>query len=282
MYCNAACKKKHKSKHKKACERRVAELHDEKLFKQPPPNEDCPICFLRLPFRESGKVYMACCGKMICIGCIFTVQSRAYGARRPEDDVCPFCRTPPPNTPDGAIKRYEERMELNDANAIYNMGVYYSRGQYGLTQDRAKALESWHRAGELGSAAAYSSIGYAYKTGNGVEMDKKKATQYYELATIGGDPYARHNLGCMEYRVGNKDRALKHYMIATGSGCNDSLEGIKLMHKNGDATKDDYAKALRSYQAYLDEIKSDQRDKAVVYSMAGHTMMVNCPNRRNR
>ena len=28
-YCNAACKKKHRSKHKKQCERRVAELHDE-------------------------------------------------------------------------------------------------------------------------------------------------------------------------------------------------------------------------------------------------------------
>jgi len=35
-YCNAACKKKHRSKHKKACERKVAELHDEKLFKDHP------------------------------------------------------------------------------------------------------------------------------------------------------------------------------------------------------------------------------------------------------
>ena len=26
-YCNAACKKKHRTKHKKKCERRVAELH---------------------------------------------------------------------------------------------------------------------------------------------------------------------------------------------------------------------------------------------------------------
>ena len=33
-YCNAACKKKHRKKHKKACERRVAEMHDEKLFKE--------------------------------------------------------------------------------------------------------------------------------------------------------------------------------------------------------------------------------------------------------
>ena len=42
-YCNAACKKKHRSKHEKKCDRRVAEKHDEALFKQPPRNEDCPI-----------------------------------------------------------------------------------------------------------------------------------------------------------------------------------------------------------------------------------------------
>ena len=35
------------------------------------------------------------------------------------------------------------------------------------------------------------------------------------------------------------------------------------MYKNGYATKDDYATALHSYQSYLDEIKSDQRDQAV-------------------
>ena len=35
---------------------------------------------------------------------------------------------------------------------------------------------------------------------------------------------------------------------------------------NGHATRDDYAKALRAYQAYLEEIKSDQRNKAAEYS----------------
>ena len=34
MHCNAACKKKHRHKHKKECER-LAELYDELLFKQP-------------------------------------------------------------------------------------------------------------------------------------------------------------------------------------------------------------------------------------------------------
>ena len=51
-YCNAACKKKHRSKHKKQCEKRVAELHDEALFKEHTPREDCPICFLPLPLNQ--------------------------------------------------------------------------------------------------------------------------------------------------------------------------------------------------------------------------------------
>ena len=101
--------------------------------------------------------------------------------------------------------------------------------------------------------------------GRGVEIDEKKATHYYELAAMGGDMLARHNLGCNEYRAGNKDRALKHFVIAVEDGNAKSLENIKFMYKDGHATKDDYNKAIRSYQAYLDEIKSVQRDEAVAF-----------------
>ena len=69
-YCNAVCKKVHKKKHKKKCEEhirlaaeRAAELHDEELFRQPPPPEDCPICFLQLPSLLKGYRYQSCCGK---------------------------------------------------------------------------------------------------------------------------------------------------------------------------------------------------------------------------
>jgi len=72
-YCNAVCKKVHKKKHKKDCEEHVrlaaehaaklhdeelriaAKLHDEKLFKQPPPLDDCPICFLLLPSLDPTR-----------------------------------------------------------------------------------------------------------------------------------------------------------------------------------------------------------------------------------
>ena len=58
------------------------------------------------------------------------------------------------------------------------------------------------------------------------------------------------------------NRALKHYMISAEGGDDISLKQIQKLYTNGHATKDDYAKALRAYQAYLIEIKSAQRDAA--------------------
>ena len=70
-------------------------------------------------------------------------------------------------------------------------------------------------------------------------------------------------MGANEYNAGNYDRALKHYMIAVRSGHTKALTAIRKMYMNGRVAKDHYTNALRSHQAYLDEIKSDQRDKAV-------------------
>jgi len=55
-------------------------------------------------------------------------------------------------------------------------------------------------------------------------------------------------------------------MIAVRSGCGKSLEVIKELYTDGNATKEDYSKALRTYQEYLVEIKSVQRDKAAAFN----------------
>ena len=266
MYCNAVCKKRHRHLHKKECENHVkraaeneAELKDEKLFKQPPPLEDCPICMIRLPTLGTGREYMACCGKVICCGCLNAPTYDHEG--NIAADVCPFCRTPPHKSNEEGIKRYEKRIEMNDSKAITIMGYYYDCGLYGIHQNMAKAFELWHQAAELGSAGAYYGIGNAYHQSH----DEKKAMYYYELAAIGGDFLSRHNLGAMEARAGNRERALRHWMIAVKDGNSESLESIERMYSKGHATKDDYAKALRSYQAYIDEIKSDQRDETAAF-----------------
>jgi len=261
-YCNAACKKKHRSKHKKQCERYLAELHDEKLFKKPPLlHKDCPICFERMPSYSTGGRYMSCCGQLICSGCIHAPVYDDQG-NEVAKKTCPFCRVPPPSSEKEAIKRMLERVEVGDSIAIANLGSYYRDGTNGYPQDYPKALELWHRAAELGHAVSYRDIAYLYGNGLGVEKDKKKAVHYIELAAMKGYAASRHNLGFMEENAGNIDRALKHFMIAIRDGYADSLNGIKQMYSKGQVTKDDYADALQSYQVYLSEIKSVQRDKA--------------------
>ena len=264
-YCNRECQIAHRPQHKKACKRRAAELHDEKLFKEVK-SEDCPICFQRLPTLLSGSKWYACCGKTICNGCAYAPIYDDQG-NVIDEEKCLFCRTPPSNSDEEMIKRDDRRIKMNDYIAIYNRGCDYASGDRGLSQDYAKALEFWHQAGELGSARSYFNIGlYYYRNrGDKVEEDKKKTIHYYELAAMHGHVKARGNLGSLEARAGNFGRALRHYMIAVRSGCNDSVNLVRKMYRNEHATKDDYSKALRGYQSYLDEVKSDQRDEAAAF-----------------
>ena len=257
-YCHRDCQIAHRPQHKKACKKRAAELHDDALFREPPPQYgDCPICFLRMPTLESGQRYMSCCGKTICGGCchadVYDNQGNVIA-----DEKCPFCRTPFAASDAEIIRRLKKRTEVGDAHAFLMMGSHYGRGEYGLPQDSAKAIEFWYEAGKHG----YANLGHAYAAGYGVERDTKMAKHYHELAAMEGDSAARCNLGVQEYAAGNYDRALKHFTIAVRGGCTDSVKNIQRMYKEGHATKDDYANALQSYQAYLNEIKSSQRDEA--------------------
>ena len=236
------------------------ENHEENLFQQPPQKEDCPICFLTLPLLIKGSVHKSCCGKLVCSGCIHAVH------KMDDEQKCPFCRVPTPTSDDEIIEMAKKRVEVDDVKIIRDLGCCYNNGTHGLPQDWDKALELWHRAGELGSASAYYSIGNAYWFGEGVERDIEKARHFWEVAAMGGEAYARYNLADLEEDAGNMDRALKHYMIAVGCGDDESLKRIREFYTNGHATKDDYAKALRAYQTYVDGIKSAQRDEAAAYN----------------
>ena len=240
-------------------------LHDEALFRQPPPKEDCPICFIRMPTLASGRAYMSCCGNTICSGCFYSSLHDNNG-NIVDNPKCPFCRTPWHASNDEYIERTQNRVEAGDAAAMNTLGCCYRDRRYGLPQDYTKALELWRRAAELGYARADTNIGYAYSFGEGVEVDKKKARHYYKLAAMKGCTSARYNLGINEKKAGNMDRALKHYTIAAEGGDEDALKPIKELSENGHATKDDYTIALELYQTYLGEIKSYKRDQAAAAS----------------
>ncbi|KAL7533437.1 hypothetical protein ACHAWF_004493 [Thalassiosira exigua] len=260
-YCGVACQKAHRPRHKRECRKRAAELHDEALFAVPPPREECPICFLPLPWAVSQSQYQACCGKKLCFGCGFAARIE-HGQH-----LCPFCRSPTLPNWDATIKKVKARADTNDANATLELGYYYKEARGGLKRDLKRAVELWLRAGKLGKASGYCEVGNCYLLGKGVEKDIDKAEHYWELAAMRGDSEARHNLGVMEAdEKGNHDRAIKHFMLAAGLGNTGSLDIIQeyyLNKKQQLVTKDEFEKALRAHYEAINEMKSEQRDKAV-------------------
>ena len=163
-------------------------------------------------------------------------------------------------------------MEKGNSYAFYHLAGFYARGIMGMPLDWAKANELLLKAGELGCATAYCNLGNSYNEGLGVDRDETKTNHYHELAAINGNVDARNRLGCLEYNDGNLQRAYKHYMIGAMAGCKSSLDDIKEgFMQHGDVTKDEYAKALRGYQKWQNEVRSEARDKAE----KAHLLMAN-------
>ena len=267
-YCNRECQIAHRPQHKKSCKKRAAKLHDEKLFKEPPPREECPICILPLPIAMDEQSFKSCCGKTICGGCIhaMAMEDVKKGKKKAEEvGICAFCRTPRPSSDEEVVKRLQKLMERGNADAYYQFGGVYANGDYGLQQDRVKANELWLKAGELGCAEGYCNVGNAYDTGAGVQRNEKKATHLYELGAMLGNVNARYNLGALESEAGNHERTFKHFILAARAGHKKSLDFVKQGFIKGFVTKEEYESTLRAYHERRTEMKSDMRTASIAF-----------------
>jgi hypothetical protein len=263
-YCSVACQKNHRPQHKKMCKKRMAELRENKLFTQPDEIHwgECPICFLPLPIDAEKSNMMTCCSKLICDGCNYANEKREFEAGL--YPRCAFCREPKPNSDGERDKNIMKRIEENnDPAAMFQMG----RKRY-IEGDYETALDFFTKAAELGNAGAHHNLSVMYRKGQRVEKDEKKEVYHLEEAAIGGHPGARHNLGIIEANNGRYERAKKHWIIAANLGYHDSLNVLRQLYANGDASKEDYTNALRAYQASLEATKSAEREVADAYFKA--------------
>jgi TPR repeat protein len=154
------------------------------------------------------------------------------------------------------LKRLMKRIKKKCPVAMHCMGATrYDEGDYD------GALEYYIKTAELGYANAHYNLSIMYQKG-GVDKDKKKQVYHWEEAAIGGHPAARHKLGIYEGNNGRFERAKEHFIIAANLGYHDSLKAIKALYTDGNASKEDYAGALRAYQAVLGAAKSADREKA--------------------
>eukprot|EP00985_Skeletonema_marinoi_P006884 scaffold3011_cov130-Skeletonema_marinoi.AAC.9 len=221
-YCSIACQRDHIPKHLRKCTKRVAELREELLFKQPASThrEDCPICMSR-------KAQMSILSHFL------------------------------PSGDEQIAKQRLKRIELNDPVAITSEGLGLDKNG-----DYVKAFECYTKAAALGDIEAHHRLAMLYHWGQGVEKDKRKEMYHFKEAAVGGHPTARHNLGCDELNNGNPEKAAKHWIIAATHGNDDSIKGLMMVFKGGAISKEVLAAALRANQAAVDAAKSPQRDAA--------------------
>eukprot|EP00984_Skeletonema_dohrnii_P002487 scaffold862_cov76-Skeletonema_dohrnii-CCMP3373.AAC.5 len=230
-YCGVECQREHMPKHKCECKKRVAELHDEILFRQPESSDLVKWCFYANRMREMEQSL---------------------------EQVCPFCRHPVAKTKEAWKEENKKgrmkRVEANDPVATRELG-----GKYYDAEDYGRATKYWRKATELGDVVAHYQMSVMYREGNCVQKDTKKSIYHAEQAAIGGHLMARYNLGCIEMINGRIQRAVRHHIIAASLGFDHSLEWLRKNYAAGNVQKEDFAAALRAHQAAVDATKSPQR-----------------------
>ena len=238
--------------------------HDDALFKQPPPSENCLKCSLPLPSLDTGSMYKECCGNDICCGCIHA----AHMNDPTQSQKCPVCQKPLSTTNIEYKRRMMDLVTVNNAKTIHYLGCDFYHGHHGVSQNQNKALELWHQAGALGYTESYYSIGCAYYHGSArIRKDLVKAKYYWTKAAIAGDAEAMYELGSLEKEreTGDPRRALKHFMIAISAGCSYSLNEVRDYYHDGHVTEADYDEARQRREEYLSSIRSEARDLAASY-----------------
>ncbi len=95
-----------------------------------------------------------------------------------------------------ALSELRPLAEQGDADAQYNLGVMYDKGQ-GVAQNYAEAVKWYRKAAEQGYADAQYNLAQMYRKGQGVTQDYAEAVKWYRKAAEQGHADAQYNLGVM-------------------------------------------------------------------------------------
>ena len=150
-----------------------------------------------------------------------------------------------------AAKWYRKAAEQNFANAQYNLGVCYSKGQ-GVAADKAEAVKWYRKAAEQNLALAQYNLGVCYDKGQGVAGDKMEAVKWYRKAAEQNDALAQYNLGwCYTSGEGvEKDEvaAVKWYRKAADQDDAAAQFNLGLHYAKGQGVAKDEAEAAKWYR----------------------------------
>lgn len=96
--------------------------------------------------------------------------------------------------PVAEIARSRRLADQGDAQAQFDIGIYYAKG-LGGAKDDWEAAKWYRKAAEQGHADAQSNLGDCYDEGKGVEQNHSEAVKWYRKAACQGHAGAQFNLG---------------------------------------------------------------------------------------
>lgn len=228
--------------------------HQLRLFGEPRPLAECPLCMNAMPFDNKKRRYFMCCGKTICMSCHSrAVEAEAKRIRSFNVDLpCPFCRCAEWQETDldeeTVLSERIERSELNgcfDHQAAFELGSYH----YNHTYSHPGVLKWWKKAAEHGNELAAYELGLVFTGSERAKFTAREQAKlgksYMEEAAIAGHPEARYWLGQHE---ANPELALRHFILAARYGCKKSLGFVVMAYEREAVSKEDLEKILQDHQ----------------------------------
>ena len=242
-------------------------------------HDECVLCCYPFPLKPEDSVYHACCGELICKGCIVAqrrtliigtnVKKPIAGSKEEELEfltillskqiiVCPFCRAKKPKNSKEHLKNLWERIDkYKDRRAMNMLGLVYMQGNHGLSKNPKKAMELYQQGYDLGDDIA------AYNLSLHVP-DEARRMKCLEEGVKRGYAKCMTNLGVRAGKSGNHEKAHRLYMMAACAGDERMMQYLMENYRmlGSVVSKDDLATTLRAHKAANDTRKTVPREYA--------------------
>lgn len=151
----------------------------------------------------------------------------------------------------GGKKKTKEH-DANSVAELLRLAEQYDTGN-GVSMDRARATELYEQAAGMGDAKAQEALGGRYEEGVGTAVDLDKALFWYEQAVSGGRDYAAYSMAFLLHKLEKWDEAFQWAMIAANMGSVGAKRLLGRLYYNGTGTEKDIAEAVSWWESAAKE-----------------------------
>ncbi|KAK8896208.1 hypothetical protein M9Y10_014103 [Tritrichomonas musculus] len=138
-----------------------------------------------------------------------------------------------------AREYFEKAAQLNNKDALLNLGLMYYEGTAGVRKDKTMAFDCYKRSADLGNDKAQLNLALMCQKGEGCDIDKEMAKKYFQLAADQGNTQAQINLGLLLLGgdEDDQDKAKQYLNEAAKEGNVDAMVGLAKRYQLDDETE---------------------------------------------